>query len=423
MVVLKRLSDAVSDRDNILAVIRGSAVNQDGRSSGMTAPNGLAQEAVIRNALKNGMINPSLVGYVEAHGTGTSLGDPIEVQALGAVLGANRSSDQRLMIGSVKTNLGHLEAAAGVAGLMKAILILQHRQIPPHLHLETLNPYIPWNELPIDVPTQTTTLPSHEGRYIVGVSSFGFSGTNSHIVLEAAPASAEEEPKSERPLHILKLSARNALALQSLVLRYEEHLSSEPVRLADLCFTANTGRADLNQRLAIVVSSLEDMRAKLAAYQKGKSRDDIFHGTVSDTASPEVVFLFTGHGSQYAQMSRRLFEGQPVYCAALTECMNLLKKFIDVSLFDILFKDEDFEMAGQDDIRTARSLRGGICPGKVMDFMGHKANYGTRSQRGRVCCSLYFWCLQSRRWPEAGLCPRATYGFTAASWRNGSDLC
>ena len=137
MIVLKRLSDAIADGDNILAVIRGSAVNQDGRSSGLTAPNGLAQEAVIRSALNNANVDPSLVSYVETHGTGTSLGDPIEVQALGSVLGAKRDADERLKIGSVKTNMGHLEAAAGMAGLMKAVLILQHKQIPPHLHLET----------------------------------------------------------------------------------------------------------------------------------------------------------------------------------------------------------------------------------------------------------------------------------------------
>ncbi len=172
IIVLKRLSDAITDGDNILALIRGSAVNQDGRSNGLTAPNGLAQEAVIRAALSNGFIDPSLVSYVEAHGTGTSLGDPIEVQALGAVLGANRNANDRLKIGALKTNMGHLEAAAGVAGLMKAVLMLQHKQIPPHLHFETPNPYIPWNELPIDVPTKLTPLPAHDDRYIVGVSSF-----------------------------------------------------------------------------------------------------------------------------------------------------------------------------------------------------------------------------------------------------------
>ncbi len=187
MVVLKRLSDALADGDNVLAVIKGSALNQDGRSSGLTAPNGLAQEAVIRAALTNAQVDPALVSYIEAHGTGTSLGDPIEVQALGAVFGKNRSPESRLQIGSVKTNLGHLESAAGVASLMKVALMLKHKQIPPHLHLESLNPYIPWAELPIDVPTKQMALPAYNDRYIVGISSFGFSGTNAHMIWRPRP--------------------------------------------------------------------------------------------------------------------------------------------------------------------------------------------------------------------------------------------
>jgi acyl transferase domain-containing protein len=341
IIVLKRLSDAIADGDNILAVIRGSAINQDGRSSGLTAPNGLAQEAVIRTAFSNASIDPSLVSYVETHGTGTSLGDPIEVQALGAALGANRSKDQRLKIGSVKTNMGHLEAAAGVAGLMKAVLILQHKQIPPHLHFETPNPYISWGDLPVDVPTQLTPLPAKDGRYIVSVSSFGFSGTNAHLVLEAAPESVRESSAVERPLHVLKFSAKNKTALQNLVQRFENHLIHEPADFADVAFTINAGRADLPHRIALVASSSEDARAKLSAYAKGETREDIFTGTVFDTSSPEVVFLFTGHGSQYLQMSRQLFETQPTYRTALTECAELLKEYLDVPMFDILFPNDD----------------------------------------------------------------------------------
>ncbi len=341
IVVLKRLSDALADGDNILAVIRGSAINQDGRSSGLTAPNGLAQEAVIRAALANANMDPSLVSYVETHGTGTSLGDPIEVQALGAVLGAKRDKSSRLKIGSVKTNMGHLEAAAGVAGLMKAVLILQHKQIPPHLHFETPNPYIPWNELPIDIPTTLTPLPEKDGRFIVDVSSFGFSGTNAHLVLEAAPESIRETASMERPLHVVKFSAKNKTALQNLVQRFDKYLSQEPANFADIAYTINSGRADLPHRLALAASSSEDLRTKLAAFANGETREDIFTGTVFDTASPELVFLFTGHGSQYIQMSRQLFETQLTYRAALEECAELLKDYIDVSLFDILFPQDE----------------------------------------------------------------------------------
>ena len=183
VVVLKRLSDALAAGDRIHAVIRGSAVNQDGASSGLTAPNGKAQEAVIREALANAGVQPHEVGYIEAHGTGTSLGDPIEVEALGAALCQGRSRQDALLIGSVKTNIGHLEAAAGVAGLIKAVLALEHGQIPAHLHFEQPSPHIRWEQLAVRVPVQLEQWhrPA-KGRRIAGVSSFGFSGTNAHIV-------------------------------------------------------------------------------------------------------------------------------------------------------------------------------------------------------------------------------------------------
>lgn len=347
IVVLKRLSDAIADGDRILAVIRGSAVNQDGRSSGMTAPNGLSQEAVIRTALANAGIDPWLVSYVEAHGTGTSLGDPIEVQALGSTFRANRNAEQRLKVGSVKTNIGHLESAAGVASLMKTVLMLQHKQIPPNLHFETPNPYIAWDEYPIDVPTKLSPLPERDGRYIVSVSSFGFSGTNAHLVLEAAPEPIRKTAEVERPLHLLKLSAKNKIALHSLAQQFDRYLSSEPANFPDVSFTANVGRADLTHRLAFVAASAEEARKKLAAYANGEAHEDIFTGAVFDTASPEVVFLFTGHGAQYVQMGRQLFETQPAFRAALTECEELLKAHLDVSLFDILFPGNDSKLLDQ----------------------------------------------------------------------------
>ena len=184
MVVLRRLSDALGAGDEVLAVIRGSAVNQDGRSSGLTVPNGRAQEAVVRRALEVAGVDPADVGYVEAHGTGTPLGDPIELRALGRVLGPGRRPDCPLVVGSVKTNIGHLEAAAGIAGLIKAVLAVHHGRIPAHLNFTDPNPHVPWDELPVVIPTEAMAWP---GRRVAGVSSFGFSGTNAHVVLEAAP--------------------------------------------------------------------------------------------------------------------------------------------------------------------------------------------------------------------------------------------
>src|SRR6266567_2959329 len=188
MVVLKRLSEAIADGDSILAIIRGTAVNQDGRSNGITAPNKLAQQAVIRKALANAGVEPHRVSYVETHGSGTSLGDPIEVEALVAALGEGRSPDQRIMMGAVKTNIGHLAGAAGIAGLIKTVLALQHKEIPAHLNLKELNPHVCWERMPVMIPTRPVPWSTKSGSRVAGVSSFGWSGTNAHIVLEEAPA-------------------------------------------------------------------------------------------------------------------------------------------------------------------------------------------------------------------------------------------
>ena len=219
MVVLKRLSDALRDNDNILACIRGSAVNQDGRSSGLTVPNGQAQEALIRAALDNAKVDPTQISYVETHGTGTPLGDPLEVKALGHVLGA-RTESQQLAIGSVKTNIGHLEAAAGIASLIKVVLAIQHGEIPPHLHLKQLNPHISLEGRQITIPTKLTpwTVETEQKR-LAGVSSFGFSGTNAHLVVEEAPNQVKSKKlkvKSERDIHLLTLSAKTEECFASL---------------------------------------------------------------------------------------------------------------------------------------------------------------------------------------------------------------
>ncbi len=352
MVVLKRLSDAIKDRDHILAVIRGSAVNQDGRSTGLTAPNGLAQEAVIRTALANGNVSGAQVSYVEAHGTGTSLGDPIEVQALAAVLGQGRSPERPLKVGSVKTNLGHLEAAAGVAGLMKAILILQHKEIPPHLHLQEPNPYIPWERIPVDVPVQREPLQPVDGRYLVGTSSFGFSGTNAHIVLEAAPepppvATGPVEASTERPVHLLTLSAKSPASLRELAHRYQAALSTASDRFPDLCYTANTGRAHLPHRLALVARSAEEANDRLRLYLDGEEVDGLVNGQVFESVQPEVVFLFTGHGAHYLQMGRLLYDTQPTFRQALDRCAELMRPLLERPLLEVLYTPGDPELLNQ----------------------------------------------------------------------------
>ena len=275
VVVLKRLSDAVADGDVVLAVIRGSAMNQDGRSNGLTAPNGPSQVSVIRAALADAGVGPADVSYVETHGTGTSLGDPIEARALGEALGTGRPDGDRLLIGSAKANVGHLEATAGVAGLIKVVLSMQHGEIPPLLHLNEPSPYIPWDELPIDLPTDRTRWDPPSGRRVAGVSSFGFSGTNVHVVLESV---ASPEPVTaagpERPLHVLKLSARTDTALRSTAATLAEQLEAQPeLALADVAHTLAVGRADFAHRLAVVASDRHDVSTELARFGTGESPD------------------------------------------------------------------------------------------------------------------------------------------------------
>ena len=214
VVVLKRLSDAVANRDCILALVRGTAVNQDGRSSGLTAPNGPSQEAVIQAALAASGVEPAAVDYIETHGTGTSLGDPIEVRALGKVFSQKRDSLSPLTIGSVKTNLGHLETAAGIAGLIKTVLALQNEEIPPSLHFKNPSPHIPWDQYPVvQVAAESTPWKRGSRRRLAGVSSFGFSGTNVHAVLEEAPQRAALNQQQDRPAHIYTVSAKSEPAL------------------------------------------------------------------------------------------------------------------------------------------------------------------------------------------------------------------
>jgi malonyl CoA-acyl carrier protein transacylase len=333
IVVLKRLSDALADGDPILALIRGSAYNHDGSSNGLTAPNGSAQEILLRKALKNANVKAHQIQYVETHGTGTPLGDPIEVLALGAVLGQGRSQDNALAIGSVKTQVGHLESAAGVAGLMKVVLALQHAEIPPHLHLQQPNPYIPWEKLPVVVPTQPTKWPeAADGRRLAGVSSFGMSGTNVHLILEAAPEIKSVQAKTERPLHLLSLSAKTESALVSLVNRYESFLADDAkATLADICFTANTGRSHFDYRFAVVAESTVDLRQQLAAFVVS---EHLYH-----KKRPKIACLFTGQGSQYIGMGRQLYETQPTFRQTLDRCDEILRPYLEQPLLSILYPE------------------------------------------------------------------------------------
>ena len=337
MVVLKRRSDALADGDRICAVLRGSAINQDGPSGGLTVPNGPAQQAVIREALKRAGVASGDIDYVETHGTGTALGDPIETGALVAALGPGRTSAHPLTIASVKTNIGHLEAAAGVAGLIKVVLALQHGAIPPHLHFERLNPAISFESVPVVVPTMLQPWPAGERRRLAGVSAFGLSGTNAHVIVEEAPASAPRADLPDRPLHVLAVSARSKGALKDLARRYADHLGDhEDLALADVCFSANTGRSHFAHRLAIVESTADGMRGRLGDAWTADT-PGVVHGSFEPSRRPKVAFLFTGQGAQYPGMGRQLYETSPAFRQTLDQVAEALRGEMDRPLCEILF--------------------------------------------------------------------------------------
>jgi acyl transferase domain-containing protein/acyl carrier protein len=338
IVVLKRLSEALADHDNILALIRGSAVNHDGASSGFTVPNGLAQRAVLRSALADAEIEPARVSFVEAHGTGTPLGDPIEIHALTDVFAKGRT--QPLVVSSVKANIGHLEPAAGIAGLIKAVLALQHKELPAHLHLKTLNPHIDFGGAPVTIPAER--MPWHSAGHprIAGVSAFGFSGTNAHVILEEASHSDEPAvPRAPgRPLHLLALSGRNTPALKDLVLRYVEYLTAHPSEeLADIAFTANTGRQHFSKRVAVVASSVAETREQLSAFHEGIAAPGVFANETVKAKLSRIAFLFTGQGSQFAGMGRVLYDTQPSFRNTLQRCDELLRPYLNESLLSVLY--------------------------------------------------------------------------------------
>ncbi len=387
VVVLKRLSDALRDGDNVLALVRGTAINQDGASQGLTTPSGESQAAVIRKALATAGLEPGDVYYIEAHGSGTPVGDPIEGNALQQVYGAGRT--QPWVVGSVKTNIGHLEAAAGIAGVIKAVLALQHQMIPQHLHFQRLNPAL--TGLQAIIPTQRMAWKNGSGARRAAVSSFGFSGTNAHAILEQAPqdlpftryalqmlqqpsrqvagiANAERPVGKARTHHLCLLSAQDSQALHELAQRYIAHLSVHPEMtfLADLCYTTQVGRAQFAHRLAAVATTTAELSEQLQAFVAGETATGLCVGQPAiakpalsnaeghpvGTERPGIAFLFTGQGSQYVGMGRELYETQPAFRAALDRCDELLQKHLGESLLDVIYPDRETGKQGDKETRS-----------------------------------------------------------------------
>jgi 3-oxoacyl-(acyl-carrier-protein) synthase/SAM-dependent methyltransferase len=291
VLVLKRLKDAEADGDRVLAVIRGSAVNHDGRSAGLTAPNGPAQQSVIQAALRDARLAPADIDYVEAHGTGTPLGDPIELQALGAAYGPGRPTGRNLLVGSVKTNIGHLEAAAGLAGLVKLVLSLRHEALPPHLHFAVPNSHVAWENLPVSVVQHLTAWPRTERPRRAGLSAFGFSGTNAHLILEEAPAAAARAAAPPEDVECLfVLSARSEGALRDLVGRYVAFLDRSDAPLVEICRAAAEGRVHHRHRLGVIARERTALAGELRAWLAGHSPGRL-QVAATRSSSPQVGFF------------------------------------------------------------------------------------------------------------------------------------
>jgi acyl transferase domain-containing protein len=323
LVVLKPLSAALAGGDRIYAVIRGSAVNQNGTSNGLTAPSRAGQEQVLREAYARAKVSPGMVQFVEAQGTGTPLGDAIEISALGSVLGEGRAPENRCAIGAVKTNLGHLEASSGMASLMKAALSLTHRQIPPNLHFQTPNPDIPFATLPLRIPRKLEPWPDSPQPRLAGVSAFGFGGSNSHVVLEEAPAVAGAVLAGGPQL--LPLSARTDKALEALAERYGEFLCDHPPAWADVCFTAAARRDHHDCRLAVLADSHQQAADLLAGFLSGQSQPGVFAGRKPFGRGRKIAFLYGDqpavwkpYASQLAKALRGFTEAAAEVDAALT---------------------------------------------------------------------------------------------------------
>ena len=348
--VLKRLSDALRDGDRVLAVVRGSAVNQDGRSNGLMAPNPAAQAAVLRAACADAGLQPLEVDYVEAHGTGTPLGDPIEARALGAVYGRGRQPDMPLLAGAVKTNLGHLEAAAGIVGLIKATLAVQQGTIPANLHFEKPNAHIPFDELRLKVVDEVTAWPETGLPRRAGVSSFGFGGTNAHIILEQAPELAAPEEPAVPPVTTLVVSGKSVERLAEMATTLADWMtgSGSQIRLADVAHALNHHRTHHGTFATVCAANRDEAVAGLRALAAGQPATGVV-GPHAGPCGPGTVFVYSGQGSQWAGMGRQLLADEPVFAAAVAELDPAFVAEVGFSLHDVLAGGQ--ELTGIDQIQ------------------------------------------------------------------------
>ena len=349
-VVLRRQSDAIAKGDRIIASLVGTAVNQDGRTPALTAPNGRSQEKVIRNALARTAINPNEIGYVEAHGTGTPVGDPIEMSAIVNVYGPGRGGDQPLYVGSVKSNFGHIEAGAGLLGLVKSALSLQHEEIFPSIHFKQLNPAIDLGQAPIRVATERIPWHRNGTPRLAGVNSFGYSGTNAHVILQEAPlqsnghekqSESKEQNLFDRAGELVVISAKSPASLDGLADQWIEFLDKEKeTPLHDIAFTAALARTQLTQRLAIIGKDKEDIRQKLQTWRNGRTPKGLAHGQIFPKIKPKIAFIFTGQGSQYADMGRELYASEPRFAETINRIASIMDPELGAPILEVLFGEK-----------------------------------------------------------------------------------
>ena len=346
--VLKRLSQAEADGDRIYAVLLATGTNQDGRTVGLARPSADAQAALLQEVYRQARIIPAKVQYVEAHGTGTLAGDPIECEALGRVLGQQRAHP--LQIGSVKTNIGHLHAAAGIAGLIKTALSIQHRQLPPSLNFERPNPEIELDRLGLSVHTSLTPWPG-KGPALAGVNSFGFGGTNAHVVVGEyhAVKSKPLAKKSSRPPFVLPLSAQCEGALKQLATKYAERIRGcDDAELIDICYSA-TRRGQLPVRATVIGNTVDELQQRLHNLDTVKPPHGVAFGRVSEPA-PRLVFVCCGNGPQWWGMGRELLEHNAIFRQSIEDCDQALCHFTSTSLLQELLRDEADSKMDQTDM-------------------------------------------------------------------------